>query len=170
MTKYSVLMVAILCPLMLLAPTVLGSRVLQSSSPVIPTAVFNLTEFQRLRLASSNNNNNNNSYRFRVPHEVCLPGSRSKTVRAMRCETCIHANGTMAPRDPFSRCYKQAKADLWGNDFTKWTNVRSYERCCELCKLDRRCYAFNYGARSCWLKHRADNWRVTSWSDAGYLG
>ncbi len=33
----------------------------------------------------------NNSYRFRVPHQVCLPGSRSKTVRAMRCETCIHA-------------------------------------------------------------------------------
>ncbi len=28
-----------------------------------------------------------NSYRFRVPHQVCLPGSRSKTVRAMRCET-----------------------------------------------------------------------------------
>ncbi len=38
-----------------------------------------------------NNNNNNNSYRFRVPHQVCLPGSHSKTVRAMRCETCIHA-------------------------------------------------------------------------------
>jgi hypothetical protein len=32
-----------------------------------------------------------NSYRFRVPHQVCLPGSRSETVRAMRCETCIHA-------------------------------------------------------------------------------
>ncbi len=31
----------------------------------------------------------NNSYRFRVPQQVCLPGSRSKTVRAMRCETCM---------------------------------------------------------------------------------
>jgi hypothetical protein len=39
--------------------------------------------------ATSNNSNNNNSYRFRVPHQVCLPGSRSKTVRAMRCETCM---------------------------------------------------------------------------------
>jgi hypothetical protein len=29
------------------------------------------------------------SYRFRVLHQVCLPGSRSKTVRAMRRETCI---------------------------------------------------------------------------------
>ncbi len=31
------------------------------------------------------------SYRSRVLHQVCLPGSRSKTVRAMRRETCIHA-------------------------------------------------------------------------------
>ncbi len=34
-------------------------------------------------------NNNNNSNRFMVPHQVCLPGSRSKTVRAMRCEPCM---------------------------------------------------------------------------------
>jgi hypothetical protein len=27
-----------------------------------------------------NNNDNNNSYRFRIPHKVCLPGSRSKTL------------------------------------------------------------------------------------------
>ena len=35
---------------------------------------------------------NNNSYRFRVLHQVCLPGSRSKTVHAMRCETCRTLN------------------------------------------------------------------------------
>jgi hypothetical protein len=35
--------------------------------------------------------NNNNGYRFRVLHQVCLPGSHSKTVGAMRRETCIHA-------------------------------------------------------------------------------
>ena len=42
-------------------------------------------------LVRQQHNNNNNSYRFRVLHQVCLPGSRSKTVHAMRCETCIHA-------------------------------------------------------------------------------
>ncbi len=34
--------------------------------------------------AHNNNNNNNNNYRFRVPHQVCLAGSRSKTLFATK--------------------------------------------------------------------------------------
>jgi hypothetical protein len=61
---------------------VLKARLLQIVSELEPQAVGNFI-WGCTTLS-------NNSYRFRVPHQVCLPGSRSKTVRAMRCETCIN--------------------------------------------------------------------------------
>jgi hypothetical protein len=57
--------------------------------PLLPPPKKNTLHKYAHALTHNNNNNNNNSYRFRVPHQVCLPGSRSKTERAMRCETCM---------------------------------------------------------------------------------